>query len=1043
MSRFLYVSGLILFAFLVFLPVNAFAVGNSDGLSGSNNGGLLTGSGGSGGKTFYAELTRLNKGPDSGSLPDSLKNKLNSIRNDYLMVAQTGESFDSYPKNRVEKEATDAFIDQCPGSNQTRDRWKTWKRWSSACPFWGMETYNKYNFGEDQIYYKIHPLKRNLLRGSLWARTEKVINAFSVRVWRETLNSAGKTQKFNLIFQRSLALPNKEARDTIRSRTNNAVETSQLKTTSPFWPGVTPWYNEYANEGWFNGYNGRYYKRSGYLGGAISYPNPPKRGSCQDNFFEKDVNGNRNFQGQVIAKKGSQRAMRPETINPAKKKKLKRGGSWCYWEGDDFGPQSYRGQFGSGPGGLAAKGLKEALFMTWNFKNYKLKKARPYLNYQLEGVPNRFYVVQVVATDSRQRIMSQNVRVFFANGIRGTIKKDCSVNPWKCSFSSPPVKVNTRIQSQSPLQVRQTSDQKAIIETDTPLEKFQSAFPHEVTLNHYTPQLNYNSPITNSSSIKETYPLEYIDYGNAANVFKTAGFGQEVKAAYQPTENILRGQPGGSLDPKFGSPSPLLQVQKSEVRSAANFSTGDSLTGTNQVLSEAGYDLTWMQPTLENPCVFEGSVAANFDSSYNSSFKWPKDLSKCEFGGLNLFIGIPMVNVWDDVLTIGSLTETQNVRESTPGKEAMEYGRVLPHSLRCWNNIFSDGDPTNDFLLNARRLKTCSAATDSTPYIPWVSGAEQVQKAQGSVVLASKNNRAALKVDLDIKSNSSNPDSLIQSAKVYSREDSSIEIPVNNPADGINLCRQGLPVGSKYRTKSDSPGQKYDSKPQGSGDPSCRGFAVEWVWDNKCFVGGKPTGEQIINASGLNIYLSKYTASGNYWGAGMNTNNIAYKDMKTGTVPYIGYYPTNPAGFQSCKTAGGDNGYRRSGSWKEDAALGIGKQSESGWGLKNDGPPVDLSSATFGTFSETYIIEYEIKEPSGGFATTPFNDCPNSQPLCWKMMASYDGFPNLEWVSSWTSKPNWLSSGDDFITGTTPTINFHAPRENMAYIKVYGSRTSR
>jgi hypothetical protein len=1033
------------FIFILFiLTGNAFAVGNSDGLIGANNGSLVTGSGGVGGKFFYAELTRLNKGPDAANLPLSLKNQLNSIRNKYLMVANQGESFNGYPKDKVEEEATAALLKECPGTeSNSKNRWKTWKNWNTVCPYWGFDPEYKNNFGADEIYYKIHPLKRNLLRGSLRARTEKVISAFSVRVWRENINSRGKAKNFSLIFQRSLAPPGDKARDIIKKGTNERVESSQLKTTSPFWPGVSPWYNEYANEGWFNGYNGRYYKRSGYLGGAISYPNPPKSSGCQENFFEKDVNGNRNFKGDVIQKKGSQRAMRPETINPTKKKKLKRGGSWCYWEGADLGKNYYRGQFGSGPGGLAAKGLKESLFISWSFKDYKIKRTRPYFNYQLEGVPNRFYIVQVVATDSRQRIMSQSAKVFFANGIRGVVTNDCSVKPWECNFSSNPVQVSTRIESESPLQVRQTSSQKAVIETQLPLEKFQSAFPHEVTLNHYTPQLNYNSPVSNSSIIKATYPSEYVSYETRSDILKTSGFGEEAAAAYQPTDNILKDRPGGSLDQKFTVSNP---IQKAEVRSAPSFAVGDGITGTNQVLAENNYQLTWMKPTLENPCLFEGSVAANFPGSYNSYFSWPKDLTKCEFdgSGYNSDSGVPVVNVWDDVLTVGSLTETQHVQDSVPGKKSFEYGKVPPHSLRCWNNIFSDNNPSNDFLNNGRYLRNCSSASDSTPYIPWVSGAEPVQKAQGAVVLASKNSLASLQVKIDMKSNYSDPYSLIKSAKVYSREDPSIKIDVLNPSDGINFCLQGVPAGSKYRTDSDLPGQKYDFKPNGSGDQGCRGFAVEWVWDNKCYAGEQPTADQILAASGSKIYLSQYTASGNYWGAGMNTNNIAYNKMKIGTAPYIGTYPTNKSGFEKCKTSSGLDGYKRSGSWKESQADGFGKAAEAGWGLKNDGSRIDISSATFGTYSETYIVEFEIQEPAGGFLSPSFGDCPNNNPLCWKMTASYDGFPNLKWISSWKATPNWFSSVKDFIDKSSkPTADDFSPRDNMAYIKVFGSRTSR
>lgn len=1021
---------------LGFSADNAFAVSGGAGGGTANGGssGSCSGCGASGPIIFY-ELKNVNKGNLGYS---GIGPQLKSLRKD-LEDCKLREC-----RPEVAQEATNKYL-RALGCFE-----RNWK--NNGCPLW-VDVRRSLN--NDNAYYKLHsPVvgSNNKMQGDLL----NITTNFNVKVWRE--NPAQR--KMDLIFERRLGYAN-ESRSNARKPRN--VSAGQWRTTAPIGYG-TP---NGRHVRWLRGHTSNAFSNS-WSSGSFGAGQPVGNSPCRSN-WNRGKNGKRVFDGKEV--KAS--ATAPGNF---KRSDLSRF-QWCYWEGNQIGPKAFkwatanggdpsgvrelqdkwgrpfnsnldRTQFGPKANGAKKAGLKESIFIKWKFNLRPQAKNGAFFDVEIEGAPGLFYVVQIVATDYKQNIVKfkksstnfvrqgQIFKVYTANKVPEP-DIDCT-DPRHPNYPCPEIKektfkytglaprVNLSIDADTVLQTRENSTQSVILEQDvnsiSDSPEDQMTFPHELGLAHYSPQINY-------SSGTNPYNLDYVNYGSTQGTVLPA----PNNPIFVPTGNT-------------GVPSSK-QVKQVHFKTAAALDPENPVQDT---YVQADYSMSWLQPTLDNPCIGEGGTSINFlgfNDQVNAA-KWPNNINKCELPpegaaddnllkAMSRMLKIPEVNVWDDELSaFGSWESRWRGTGSLANnkKDPSEVGYVQGDSLRCGSKNESYG----------QKAKGC---TTPVPLLSGVTNAS-TQHAQGAVNVAAKNEAnptAPLRVRMPISA-SLRP--YLSSILVYPQgaETDPQALPKTGPIINsvsgqpeINYCRQGIPADTRIMNDDN----KILTRNNWLGDPNCRGYAIRWQWDtqapNSC--------QAVSNINNLNTRIANFNGSRmpsahtppngfkryNTNGEDKGGNKSrAYNDtMLDNSAPFTGKLPgrttvdgTVENNYISC----GKNKYYLKGAWrviKDDD----GNTTDAGWGKNNNGKPLDLDN-DFSDAQGVYLID-------ATFTNVP-DSVLNHSPA-WRMIASYDGFINLDWFRRWESVSPWRGEGltqagnveDGFVS------------DRLAFIKVYGPKNSR
>lgn len=644
---------------------------NSGVGGGSNTGGPLSPSGPSSGIATWWEVHNINRGPNYN------KQRFNRFRD-------RSDKDDSLAERRkVQRAATRALVEHCRNSQRriTNNSIK-----SRGCPLW-YNTEHRSSVNNKRTTAEIHSAYPDRVH----MVTPNILVGYNVKIWRENPRAG----KFDLIFERRVG---------INGESDPLFDPpSTLKSSKQWWYGGLK--NAAEQRGSFSA-RGR--KSAGMVGNWSG--NARKR--CWQNW-------RRGANGQRREKKGNAGKRVPSRARLSEKelRRLERGGwQWCYWEGDDIGPKAFKWasgpnlrndpagvrnfqrqwgrpapytkgaaveQFGHSPRSLKAArtmGLKEAIRIQWKAP---LRSGKNKIRYVIDGAPGLFYVVQIVGIDSREQIMPLQPTVsrnspLRATSFRGQLFKAFIANPLKkpCCPGTRTVEQESAIEGtltlepQTLLQTREPSSQAISLSVDDEVAIDQAIFPQRLTLDHFTPQFPYSSARAAGSGAA-TYPPDYISYGVERQ-------GQTIRRANLPARyvNGAAALAGRNLSDE------QLQLKRARMITPAWLDpqgAWDNLATLNPVAddpSPAAFNLTWLRPTLESPCL----TTPPLPFPRNQAKPWPARLSQCPSDNL----GFPRVfNAWDDLLEASGQWEERWGRWQGNEDELRKIGRVERHPLRC------------------------------------------------------------------------------------------------------------------------------------------------------------------------------------------------------------------------------------------------------------------------------------------------------------------------------------------------------------------------
>jgi hypothetical protein len=259
------------------------------------------------------------------------------------------------------------------------------------------------------------------------------------------------------------------------------------------------------------------------------------------------------------------------------------------------------------------------------------------------------------------------------------------------------------------------------------------------------------------------------------------------------------------------------------------------------------FGITWLQPTLENPCAVEPPLPRG------NPQEWPTKPRKCSPNGpvdgngdgdFTDKVDDPnpqepgqVFNAWDDYLESRVLWEA---RWANAYQDPYAIGYINDQLLRC-----PDGD-----LNGPPRPSTVGSCQPSSGYYNLASAVlnPAEQHAQGFIQAADAagakqrpdrdfpgdlENKAAVRVYLE-----TNRPERVTSANLFERATGEPEPNLigarQNTITGnieLNYCRQGLPKQAKLNLGPVGESDDIEVKKQWYGSPACKGYTQSWHWN--------------------------------------------------------------------------------------------------------------------------------------------------------------------------------------------------------------------
>jgi hypothetical protein len=320
-------------------------------------------------------------------------------------------------------------------------------------------------------------------------------------------------------------------------------------------------------------------------------------------------------------------------------------------------------------------GKGEALRINWTVNSLT---GMGHITYILLGRPGFFYAVHITAIDHVEQVLlpfvpkpafqrGQNYfRVFVAKHVESPPQPPCKKNCCKVNCPPPTTTTTTTttptttppqppcpdtdptcqpstatepanpivtLNADTPLPTRVAG--KEIVDITAPeLDIGQALFPELVQVIHYTPQWRYNGGVNSQSD----YASDYVTY----------------KSLY----TRLPSKPN-SVSPQRADMAILQQPsQLSSINDPTN-------------LSHNLFDISWLRPTLTNPCQLSLQTSDPIALHYGGG--WPSDVTKCQSAG-----AYPL-DAWDDYLEAQTIYETRWLA----GDSKQTVGFIKDQPLRC------------------------------------------------------------------------------------------------------------------------------------------------------------------------------------------------------------------------------------------------------------------------------------------------------------------------------------------------------------------------
>jgi hypothetical protein len=549
-----------------------------------------------------------------------------------------------------------------------------------------------------------------------------------------------------------------------------------------------------------------------------------------------------------------------------------------------------------GTDGTIDTGLKEAIRLTWNIPTSSGGQA-PSINYYLVGPPGVWYAVQIVAIDQRQRIIPLNAspyvdahsgynyfRVFQVGEFdqnpptKPKTPKTCVppvpnpcadyVNPCDksttpatedCSapLTSPQPSLTAALATPAATSVLNPTSQAIDLEPSTPLSNQQAIFPTEVTLDHFTPQGQYDGadpssdpPGTLADVNAASGPNAYVEYPGYSESLDYRNV--SAPADWQLMPNSEGGVFPGLWMASMPEASSVLRPQAGLIPSGTDLSDPPYSFGL--------WETEWLRPTLNNPCVDSEPTEANTP--------WPSNRRVCQGGSGAVQDATAVRNAWDDYFSAQTEWEARFLgSDKLPANNNDDFtSSLFAQLLRCGDNPVSVG------YAAATTPHDDDNCGDQWQELRWF-GSQVPQDANGYIDIDSNpdqpvNSPNTGQARIVLKTNQPND---VLSAAVWGRETGNLE--GRNPSTTLkeedsdtaqvinghvyntrtyqpemNFCQQGIHPGSfVYQSASDpTKDDVVGPASAATGDQDCRGFDVQWHWantDSSCDVAAQPVSD--------------------------------------------------------------------------------------------------------------------------------------------------------------------------------------------------------
>jgi hypothetical protein len=553
------------------------------------------------------------------------------------------------------------------GNEMTVDRCAPHSFRSSTCPLWTAERVEGSNFYSRELHDFAGP--RQWAGGVI---SERIVALFNVRVWREGSNQP--------VLERRAGVQYPAQADADQ---NNCGD--DLQNLACYWLGGREGHYWFANP-------------SDPFGGPLTTPKP----------------GNPICDTSISGADNPTNTAKGTTIRPPRTQ-----GNDCFYE-----------HFNNEKSWTDANGkpLHESLYIKWKLP--RSTNGHPVVKYHLIGEPNKFYAIQIVAQDNRERIMglhdpscAASNPIVFTNSTTDTgqrLGSDDSYHPivpkdpcaesindgtvwyggnifrvWSDSGApqvrgpdisgapEPDVSVDLSVPpaagTQSKIPARITTDTLSSQSAASgALSAQQANFVRIVRLLHFTPQITYNGSAANTTDTSAAYPSHYAIYDS-----DTRGGNRLAPAAFAgPYATVAKNNQNAghrTADSRNQNPPPSI----SQFQNLLKLPQAPQLTDATGNHSENNYNIQYLRPTKHNPCTQNLS-----DASLKGN--WPDNPWACSHTG-----GGDLRNAWDDTYAASATWESRWVDPSSSATP--DLGLIVNQTLRCDHKSHRNGG----WLINA------------------------------------------------------------------------------------------------------------------------------------------------------------------------------------------------------------------------------------------------------------------------------------------------------------------------------------------------------
>lgn len=553
----------------------------------------------------------------------------------------------------------------------------------------------------------------------------------------------------------------------------------------------------------------------------------------------------------------------------------------------------------------------EALRVTWSSSGDKSS-----INYKLQGRPGFFYAVRITSIDAREQLMGQRrtasnapflhgannsnyFRVFMPGGRPpqticrpGTGDPACPPpttptpptpptpqEPENPNQSEPPEPiVNLNVASAVPTRVQELAE--VSVSTYT-LDEGQALFPTITRLLHFTPQMRYNGARSPNS-----YGREYVNYDSDT---------------------------GQRIAPPGAAGATPVPVTAARLQQPAYL--GRAVDPTQ--LSANDFGVSWLRPTLENPC--NVAVQMNNVGSSSQQGAWPVPATNCFYPGESV-----ARNVWDDYLEASVIYET---RWLAAGSYDNPTGWISDQPLRCYNQPGAPAVRTEDCQARHSLESYSGSASDREGR---ALGSTQRVQSYARVAPTPGNQRAALGVKL----NTNRPD-LLTDVRIWERSTLQESDEFGQAflrramTHGLSqdqwlwFCHNGIPASANLdlgtasaaddRTVADANAEPGPYRSRMIMDAkgyaqACAGYTTRWQWNTPSTDWTQPWGDCAYNTPARRATTfprpndGSFAGQASVWGRYSEDETWAFaypgndlRPLLNGTVPYEGPRPGRPS----------------------------------------------------------------------------------------------------------------------------------------------------